>query len=158
MKQRAAAAVAVGPCPTLHGGYIFLHLESGRIITRRNFTRMPITNLAVERVEALAKEEDAHVRFRYNDVLYTTEDPLDPTDYPEEEETTTTDDTQLEPETSDVEGGIDDQNEGDGVLSFDEEDGDAEEGEIGPTDENEMERDVPGPTIENEPGGPATRT
>ena len=158
MRHRASAAIAIGPCPTLHGGYRLLHLGSGRIITRRNFTKMPITDLAIERVETLAKEEDAHVHFRYNGTSYSTEDPPDPTDYPEEDESVGADDLHQDFETSDAEDDRDNQSEGDSILSFVEENENEEEDDIGPIDENDTERDCPGPTIENEPGGPATRT
>jgi hypothetical protein len=39
MKERATEAVAIGPCPSLHGHFRFMVLSTGRIVVRRSFTR-----------------------------------------------------------------------------------------------------------------------
>jgi hypothetical protein len=80
MKPRAAGAIAIGPCVNLHGAYKFLYLDTGRIVTRRNFDVLPVTNEVKRRVAELAKGSSAHVEFVYNGTTYSTEDPPDEVD------------------------------------------------------------------------------
>ena len=59
-------------------------LESGAIVVRRNFTQLPIPREAIDRVEELAGENDAHVTFRYGNTIYSTADPPEELDLSEE--------------------------------------------------------------------------
>ena len=79
MRERATGAIAIGPTATLQGAYRFLSLRSGHIITRRNWTVMPVPPEAVDRVEQLAEEEgNREIEFDYRGTTYSTSD-LEPT-------------------------------------------------------------------------------
>ena len=66
MIPRTSGAICLGPNNTLQGGYKFLNLNTGRMVTRRSFTELPITNDVINRVEALA-EEDSEPIIKFSD-------------------------------------------------------------------------------------------
>jgi hypothetical protein len=80
MKERASEAIAIGPCPSLHGHFRFMVLSTGRIVVRRSFTRLTITERVRQRVHELAGENDKHVEFTYKGTTFSTEDPYVPDD------------------------------------------------------------------------------
>ena len=48
--ERTVGAIALGPTGNLQGGYKFLNLRTGKRITRRNWTHLPIPIEVIERV------------------------------------------------------------------------------------------------------------
>lgn len=56
--NRTTGAIALGSNDNLQGGYRFLSLTTGRVIDRRNFNILPITQDVINRVHELAKDED----------------------------------------------------------------------------------------------------
>ena len=74
MRERATGAIAIGPTTNLQGSYRFLSLKSGHIITRREWTVMPVPPEAIEKVEEMAGGGDMTVSFTYRNVNYSTAD------------------------------------------------------------------------------------
>ena len=74
MKERATGAIAIGPTANLQGAYRFMSLKTGHIITRREWTVMPVPPEAIERVESMAGDEDMEVVFTYNGATDSTAD------------------------------------------------------------------------------------
>jgi hypothetical protein len=54
---RTGGAICLGPTGNLQGSFKFLNLRTGRLITRRNWTSLPMPNEVIERVNALGKAE-----------------------------------------------------------------------------------------------------
>jgi hypothetical protein len=76
MVKRATEAIAIGPCTSLYGVYRFLSLDSGRIIRRRAWSKLPIHDRIIERVEELADGEDKHIDFKYGDISFSTRETM----------------------------------------------------------------------------------
>ena len=74
MRERAKGAIAIGPTTNLQGSYRFLPLKSGHIITRREWTVMPIPPEAIEKVEGMAGDGNMDVTFTYRNITYSTAD------------------------------------------------------------------------------------
>ena len=58
--SRTTPAIALHPSGNLQGSYHFLSLVTGRRVTRRNWSELPITDPVVARVNALALQEKAN--------------------------------------------------------------------------------------------------
>ena len=172
MRERATGAIAIGPTATLQGAYRFLSLRSGHIITRRNWTVMPVPPEAVDRVEQLAGEEgNMEIEFEYRGTTYSTSD-LDPIQNNEIDN----EETIIPPQENDDDAPVEQDLNAEGEIGDDEDDtatnGDMNEmnGEedgqnnVDPAEEiliqEEVEEHNPPPLEEhaNEPGGPAART
>jgi hypothetical protein len=153
MKPRAAGAIAIGPSVNLHGSYKFLYLDTGRIVTRRNFNILPITPEAELRVAELAKGSSAHVEFEYNGTTYSTDDPPEDIALAELEGI---DEIEEPPDESDDESAeAPDQETPDDEFPTapdDESIGQEED------DEDEVDAEEPKISIGEEAGGPARRT
>lgn len=54
---RTVGAICFGPTGNLQGSYKFLNLRTGRIITRRNWTDLPMPQEVIDRVNALGRAE-----------------------------------------------------------------------------------------------------
>jgi hypothetical protein len=54
---RTSGAICLGPAANLQGGYRFLHLTSGKKITRRHWTALPMPKEVIARVDQLGKAE-----------------------------------------------------------------------------------------------------
>ena len=57
-KARTAGAIALYPSESEDGSYHFMSLATGRKIKRRSWTKVPISDLAISRVEAIAAREN----------------------------------------------------------------------------------------------------
>jgi hypothetical protein len=53
MKMRRPGAIALGPLPTLTTSYLFLALDTGKIIDCAQFTEIPMTASVIARVNQL---------------------------------------------------------------------------------------------------------
>ena len=56
--SRTVPAIALTPAGNSQGGYKFLALNSGKTITRNQWTELPISNAVIQTVEALAKKQE----------------------------------------------------------------------------------------------------
>ena len=54
---RTVGAICLGPTGNLQGSYKFLNLRSGRLITRRSWTNLPMPDEVIKRVDQLGKSE-----------------------------------------------------------------------------------------------------
>ena len=54
---RTVGAICLGPTGNLQGSYKFLNLRTGRLITRRSWTSLPMPDEVIARVNALGKAE-----------------------------------------------------------------------------------------------------
>ena len=52
-KARTVGAITLGPTGNLQGGYKFLNLRTGKKITRRNWTHLPMPSEVIERVNKI---------------------------------------------------------------------------------------------------------
>ena len=57
MDARMAASICLGPTTNFQGSYKFLHIGTGRTVTRRQWTELAMPNWAIDRVNALAQKE-----------------------------------------------------------------------------------------------------
>ena len=53
LEPRTNWAICMGPTGNLQGSYKFLSLATGKKVTRRRFTEMPVTEAVIKQVEAL---------------------------------------------------------------------------------------------------------
>jgi hypothetical protein len=58
IKARSTGAIALSPTGNAHGDYFFMSLATGARLSRHRWTELPITDTAIARVEAIAKNED----------------------------------------------------------------------------------------------------
>ena len=56
-RARSLGAIALSPTGNAQGDYNFLSLATGAKISRHQWTEVPITDAAIARIEALAKQE-----------------------------------------------------------------------------------------------------
>ena len=54
---RTVGAITLGPTGNLQGGYKFLNLRTGKKITRRNWTHLPMPSEVIERVNKIGSAE-----------------------------------------------------------------------------------------------------
>jgi hypothetical protein len=64
LDPRTKWAICMGPTGNLQGSYKFLSLATGKKVTRRKFTEMPITELVIKQVEAMAVKDGACYRYK----------------------------------------------------------------------------------------------
>jgi hypothetical protein len=57
MQSRTIGAIALRPTGNIQGGYQFFSLLTGKIMQRYNWTRLPMPNEVINRIDTLAKEE-----------------------------------------------------------------------------------------------------
>ena len=57
----------MGPTGNLQGSYKFLSLATGKKVTRRKFTEMPITESVIKQVEAMAVKDGAVIGINFKD-------------------------------------------------------------------------------------------
>jgi hypothetical protein len=54
MEARTFPAICLGPAKNLQGSYYFLNIQSWKILRRRSFTKMPISNENIQRINLKA--------------------------------------------------------------------------------------------------------
>jgi len=59
LEPRTNWAICMGPMGNLQGGYKFLSLATGKNVTRRKFTEMPVTDVVIKQVEEMAVKDGA---------------------------------------------------------------------------------------------------
>ena len=59
MKMRQRGAIVLGPLTTLTTSYLFMALDTGKIINRSQFTEIPMTESVINRVNQLGLSEPA---------------------------------------------------------------------------------------------------
>eukprot|EP00957_Ditylum_brightwellii_P166590 12681050-Ditylum_brightwellii.AAC.2 len=66
MEDRSIGVIALGPSFSIQGGYKFLNLTAGQFINRKEFTKLPMPQSVINRVEELATTdgEDGYIIFR----------------------------------------------------------------------------------------------
>ena len=64
---RTIGAITLGPTGNLQGGYKFLNLQTGKKITRRNWTHLPMPIEVIERVNQLGKEQNQPTLLTFQD-------------------------------------------------------------------------------------------
>jgi hypothetical protein len=57
----------MGPAGNLQGSYKFLSLATGKKVTRRKFTKMPVTEAGIKQVEEMAVKDEAVKGINFND-------------------------------------------------------------------------------------------
>ena len=57
MEPRTRWGISLGPTGNMQGSYKFLSLATGKKVTQRKFTEMPITNSVIRRINSLGKKE-----------------------------------------------------------------------------------------------------
>jgi hypothetical protein len=57
MEPRTRWAICLGPTGNMQGSYKFLSLTTGKKVTRRKFTEMPMTDSVIRRINSLGKKE-----------------------------------------------------------------------------------------------------
>ena len=74
MRPRTTAAIALRPMGNLQGGFHFLSLRTGRVITAREWTNLPMSDDVVNRVNEMGKggsrEDDVQFRRRKDTVIF----------------------------------------------------------------------------------------
>ena len=60
MASRTSPAIALGPVSNLQGSYRFLCLETKRVITRRQYTELPLPKSVITQVAKMAMKEREH--------------------------------------------------------------------------------------------------
>ena len=64
---RTIGAITLGPTGNLKGGYKFLNLQTGKKITRRNWTHLPMPIEVIKRVNQLGKEQNQPTLLTFQD-------------------------------------------------------------------------------------------
>jgi hypothetical protein len=59
LEPRSNWVICMGPMGNLQGSYKFLSLMTGKKVTRRKFTEMPVTEAVIKQVEAMAVKDGA---------------------------------------------------------------------------------------------------
>jgi hypothetical protein len=67
MDERTQPAICLGPTANFQGSYTFLSLRTGKRITRKQFTELPMPELVVKRVEAMALREKQNKTITFSD-------------------------------------------------------------------------------------------
>ena len=63
MKERTTGAIALRNSNNIQGTHRFMSLNTGKLLKRRNFTKLPMPNDAIKRVEEMANNEDTDLIF-----------------------------------------------------------------------------------------------
>ena len=66
-EARTIGAITLGPTGNLQGGYKLLNLQTGKKITRRNWTHLPMPIEVIERVNQLGKEQNQPTLLTFQD-------------------------------------------------------------------------------------------
>ena len=75
-EARTIGAITLGPTGNLQGGYKFLNLHTGKKISRRKWTRLPMPTEVIERVNQLGKEQNQPTLLTFQDChVHSTMDP-----------------------------------------------------------------------------------
>jgi hypothetical protein len=62
-RARTSGALFVGPSSNRQGGHLFLSLNTGRVISRRSWTVIPMTQLVIDKVNAMAADQPSLLTF-----------------------------------------------------------------------------------------------
>ena len=67
LEPRTNWAICMGPTGNLQGSYKFLSLATGKKVTRRKFTEMPVTDMVIKIVEEMVANDGAvnGIKFKY---------------------------------------------------------------------------------------------
>ena len=74
MEPRALRAMAIGPDNNIQGSFRFLMLDTARVVTRRQWRKMTVTDEVIDKMHELAKDENERVEILYRGTFYTTAD------------------------------------------------------------------------------------
>ena len=67
LEPRTNWAICMGPTGNLHGSYKFLSLATGKKVTQRKFTEMPVTDTVIKQVEEMAVKDGAIKGINFKD-------------------------------------------------------------------------------------------
>jgi hypothetical protein len=67
LEPRTNWAICMGPMGNLQGSYKFLLLTTGKKVTRRKFTEMPVTDAMIKQVEEMAVKDGAIKGINFKD-------------------------------------------------------------------------------------------
>jgi hypothetical protein len=67
LEPRTNWAICMGPMGNLQGSYKFLSLATGKKVTRRKFTEMPVTDAVIKQVEEMAVKDEAIKGINFKD-------------------------------------------------------------------------------------------
>ena len=67
LEPRTNWGICMGPTGNLQGSYKFLSLETGKKVTRRKFTEMPVTDAVIKQVEEMAVKDGAIKGINFKD-------------------------------------------------------------------------------------------
>jgi hypothetical protein len=67
MDERTQPAICLGPTAKFQGSYKFMSLRTGKRITRKQFTELPMPDSFVKRVEAMALREKQNKTITFSD-------------------------------------------------------------------------------------------
>jgi hypothetical protein len=59
MRPRTVGALALRPTGNAQGGHLFFSLDTGRVITRKHWTELPLPAEVIERVHTFARRDHA---------------------------------------------------------------------------------------------------
>jgi hypothetical protein len=54
---RTTGAISVGPASNRQGGHLFMSLNTGRVISRRSWTVIPMTKAVIDKVNSMAGDQ-----------------------------------------------------------------------------------------------------
>ena len=84
LAERTEAGICLGPVDNAQGSVKFLVVRSGKVVVRRQFTELPITNAVIDAVNNLGKNEDVPTFLTFDDIQ---DDPSQRDEYfPDEDE------------------------------------------------------------------------
>ena len=66
---RTVGAITLGPTGNLQGGYKFLNLRTGKKITRRNWTHLPMPSKVIERINKIGLAQGQPKLLTFQDCL-----------------------------------------------------------------------------------------
>ena len=82
LRARSVGAIALIPTGNAQGDYYFLSLSSGKVFSRQNWTPLPLTDTAIERVHALGiADQQPLLQARGLVVEWRPDHPIDPAEY-----------------------------------------------------------------------------
>ena len=67
LEPRTNWAICMGPMGNLQGSYKFLSLVTGKKVTQRKFTKMPVTDVVIKQGEEMAVKDGAIKRINFKD-------------------------------------------------------------------------------------------
>ena len=75
MTERTVGGICLGPANNIQGGYQFMKLATGKVITKYKFYKVPMTNEVVERVIEIGRKQKAAEGLQFGDE-YTENDEI----------------------------------------------------------------------------------